>query len=632
LKKNKKLLYWLCFSKNPLIDDRVRWLESLAYDVSIFETFEEFNAAMAVCRSACVILSDNSNVPEVKQAITAITSNPEHRSCRLVLVTETRRQEIKWHAAASGFRDIIPIRLEKEIWLSRFKHAVTNLPQANEQIYPKITSNTIAALNFPARIVWVGEDRALIESRLQPKPGTQLVLKGPLVQAMGLKTLLLEAKSFSQVNLDYRFSGATEVRWKIPQHAQARFKLMWNKLSQSTYSKRIKVFVALHDRKMRSSIVSKLDRSKFEVCIPLSKSNLVREPEFFGPDIIILEQSLCVGSNQSNLEAMLNGLQKKTPIFLIGPRTEVSGRLLKLDPSIRLIEHLPIDLDLFISDEVSRHSESDSSQKPQGVNYISHASDLSFCELQLSARITELHPEALQIALPCLAGRFALVQVEVPVISNVLGFTPFIKLGDVGLAPRFKGDAFAFRADARFSDLNLKDRKIIALSVAKAVYERLVGTGASKKFMPAESHGISNNTEFGPGQPNTNDGYSSESQEQWQQSAFTAYSDPETTLNAVAQRKLETDTDEVLQEADLADDDTLATVVIDWTKEASQRVIAILTNRSLLYLGVFILFSTTFLLVAWLFLENAQKHYEKSGKQYTEPLKKIKKRHLDLLE
>jgi hypothetical protein len=632
LKKNIKRLYWLCFARTPLIDERVRWLEGMGYDVFIFETFEKFIAAMAVRRCACVILSDNANPSDAKQAITAITSNPELRSCRLVLVTETKRHDIKWHAATSGCRDIIPIRLEKQIWLNRFKYAVTNSPQANEPIYPKITSNTIAALNFPARIVWAGQDRALIESRLQPKPGTQMVLKGPIVQAMGLKALLLEAKSFSQVNLDYRFSGATEVRWNIPKHAHPQFKLLWDKLSQSTYSKRIKVFVALHDRKMRSSIVAKLDRSKFEVCIPLSKSNLVREPEFFGPDIMILEQSLCAGSNQSNFEAMLDGLQKKTPIFLIGPKTEVTNRLLKLDPSIRSIEHLPLDLGVFISWEVSRHSENDSAQLPVGVNYISHASDLSFCELQLSARITEIHPDALQVALPCMAGRFALVQVEVPVISNVLGFSPFIKLYDVAPAPRFQGDAFAFRADARFSDLDLKDRKIIALSVAKAVYERLVGTGASKKFMPTESHDTSNGTKFHAIQANTNNGYSSEVQEQWQHSAFTAYSEPAANLNAVAQRKLETETDEVLQQADFVEDERLTTALTDWTREASDRVIAILTNRSLLYLVIFVLFSATFLLVAWLFVENAQKHYEKSGKQYTEPLKKIKKRHLDLFE
>jgi hypothetical protein len=99
----------------------------------------------------------------------------------------------------------------------------------------------------------------------------------------------------------------------------------------------------------------------------------------------------------------------------------------------------------------------------------------SCCEVICSARVTKMHPTAVQIGTPLRLGVYGLCKVDSPFLHKTLGYSPYAKIYRTYDSVAVDSKAYNHVADCYLSDVPRVDQKKLAFGVSKLVSDQLLG-------------------------------------------------------------------------------------------------------------------------------------------------------------
>ena len=466
----RRKLYWL--ADNPTAHHRMRakMLGKEGYEVEFFHRVEDLTARMQTRRVGTIVIGDEGPEDRVEHAIATLLSMPEAQGCYLVMSLSKSNSDLATYAACSAFRDMIPLGLDDKQWLNRFQFATGRVHVPFSTPYPQIAFNGIASASLPARLVWLGDDRLLFEAKVRPPRGATFQLTGPLTAALGVKSLTLTVEECRRTDLVYRFSEAILCRYKVPQAEQAKAERLLSKLRQSDFGPRHKVFAAVAGNDLRSDLVRALDPLRFELNIALQKHSIVNEPRYFGPNIVLIEDQLCLGTELERFQQMLDSLSPEIPVYIIGSNANLTA-IQKLDPTRKIgqINRLPRR---FGEDVIKRYlppsSKRTNSVDPDAVSLpADHI--YSICEVTCSARLKTLHPGFMQASIPFNIGTYGLCKIDSPMFKQTLGYAPYMKVTETYVNNRESSGNFTQTINGYLCNVDETGQQKIAAGLARFI-------------------------------------------------------------------------------------------------------------------------------------------------------------------
>jgi hypothetical protein len=259
-----------------------------------------------------------------------------------------------------------------------------------------------------------------------------------------------------------------------------------------------RAFVAAKDPELRNNLVTKLGRPDFVVNSALQIQSIVSEPKFFTPEIVFIEDALTVGQHEARFAEMLGNLASETPVIVIG-LNENTGDLRTKFPNNRLmfLKRMPERFDEAVLEKVLPSIKAGTGDTDFGATRIPQSDDLSFAEVSLPARLVNVHPNAIKIALPYDIGRFGLAHVWSPVLNKVLGREAWIKITDSFRSGRDGSAPFTYHAEGIISDCSTADQQRMARKLTELVqthFDEIFSAGDSD---PTGMSGLNRTPELG---------------------------------------------------------------------------------------------------------------------------------------
>ena len=472
---NKRRTYWLTDLVSAKHRERALMLNQKGYDVSFFTSLDSLRTEVSQRRASVLVVDDEGQEKKIEQAIVTLANLPELQGARLILSMIQRKERIATLAAGNSFRDIIPMDLDNNQWIQRFLFSTGSRPSGFSIPSGQITMSNIASIALPARIVWMSETRVRIESRIDPPIGSKLTLHGAFADALGLPFIQVTVKETHRSHLLYRFSDAIVATWEIPAHLTSKAQSMLSDLRRLDQGPRCRVFVAAQTPKLRAGILDLFTGSRFELSAALQKQNLMRDPRYFTPHVIAIEDSLCVGENALYFKEMLSSITPEQTEIVIFSESGIADEVKKQYPHFRISVHKRLNPAL--SDAVlGRFAES----RHRDIRYAdSHACHiqpdhpLSFCELSFHARMRQIHPMSVVVACPMEPGAFGLARVESPILRKMLGYDPFFKITEIHRDHRQAVEPFNHIVGGYLADVSAAGQKILAHAMMQLIVDYL---------------------------------------------------------------------------------------------------------------------------------------------------------------
>ena len=466
----KRLVYWILEKVLPIHESRAKLLNNKGFEVHFFTLLESLLAQVEAKRTGIIMIGDFESEKALEKIILKLANMPETQAARLVLTLERRYPKIMYLAASTTFRDVIPMNIDDEQWFQRIMFATAARPVDFSQPTGQITMNSISTISLPARIVWLSKKRIRLECRLKPPIGSIINLEGSLPDFFGMKNIPIKVESTARNNLIYRFSDALTGSWALSPLYLAKVDSILNKLRINDVGPRCRVFLVVQSAKFRNAILQKLDHPRIELNAALQKQSITSEPIFFTPDIVFIEDTLCFENKGLTFQQMLKTLREDVPIDVMGDSQ--SAATLKSTYFYRQFISLPqIPSDLpekvlttFLPSTWHTHRAEEGS-----VNILSE-NPYSFASIRFPARITKIHPLAMEMTFPYPVGNFALCQVESPIIRKILNKNPFVKFTKVYLNSK-TADPFIFSGESYLVDTDKDERKALATSLMNMINE-----------------------------------------------------------------------------------------------------------------------------------------------------------------
>jgi hypothetical protein len=490
----KRRTYWITDTVSSQTRDRALVLNQKGYDVRFFTTLDSLIAELETQRAGVIVVSDEGETKRVERIILTLMSLPEIQGARMILTvtkTDADGDRLKYLAACGSFRDIIPMNMDDHQWVQRFTFATAGRPMHYTQPSGQISLNNISAVTLPARVTAIDGQHLRLESRVRPTAGAILSLTGPLAEAMGAPSLTLKVESTQRSRLLYRFSDAIIASWSVPASAKNHAQLLISNLKAQVRESgpRCRVFVAAQSPALRQAILTKFEDPRFEVSTALQKQSIVDEPRFFTPDIVFIEDQLCIDENSARFEQMMQVLNDSTTVLIFGKHEQVSNlRQRYADRKILSFHKIPKNLAETVLTRFMPAHGGRIEGLADDASHLSADSPYSLAELSFPARLMHIHPHAAGIALPHLVGDFALCRLDSPLLRRILGRNPYIKFTEIYADGRSHRGDFPHLADGYLADLNQNDRQALSQGLIALLSEHLVRFNANAPAtMPADT-------------------------------------------------------------------------------------------------------------------------------------------------
>ncbi len=630
--KAKRRVYWLSFESNAAHQDKVAALTAEGFFVRSFQSIDALFRFAKSNRAGIIIVSDGGNANEVIESIKMLSESPETQGVRFVLSTSgNSSHEIRDIAAACAFREILPLELDRTTWISRLNYATARQNISVGQPVPQVTMNNIAGVAVPARVSWITHDHVQLEAKIAARPGDQINLAGAFAGAMGLRVISATVVEHSRTNLRFRLGESILASWKIPATHRAKLDNLIDEIKLTSPGERWRVFVAVQDPELRSEALSKLTDPRFDVRVPLQKQHIIDEPKFLGPDAVIIEDNLCIGDNRETFLKMMEHVNRNVPVFIIGKGLSQGAAAMRKDSSgIIVVPKLPKDFSEVLVSDYLKGANGSRERRNNDAIHIPSDHRLSFAEIKLPARMTRLHPTAIQISVGAQIGKFGLVKFESPSLKKILGYHPYGKITESSELHGDHQDQFSFVCEALLSDVDIRGRKLIGYSLAKAVAERLIGGAAAKKLIsqdiPAEAPVPVEAETSAKSQPASKPPLSLAIPISLpKQAIVTQGSVGNLALKPVSiqpvslqPERFETEeSEEIIAKVRMHD------AISDSSRALWDQFAEVFTSKTLRYLIVFIAVTAGGLAVMMSLVKYISAYYERSGKQYTESLERM---------
>lgn len=475
-----KTIFWLGANLNAPMRAKAALLAPHGFQVKFFTSIEALRQETLVRRAGILFISDDGPDLEIRAKISVLTEMPEFKAARLILICQNRYPDVFWWAAGSNFRDFLPLDLPNDLWVQRVIFSCGAQPHPFTQPSGQVTMNNISAVELPARVIWLSSGRIRIECRMRPPLGSQLKLTGQLADELGLKHISITVEKCERTRLVHRFSDAIIGTWKSQGEQQ-------KKITDGSWLVKIaepgatyRAFVVIKDPGLRSDLLGKLNSQDFTINSALQIQSIVSEPKYFTPEIVFIEDLLTTGNHAGRFAEMLANLGKNTPVIVIGQNHDSTNLKIKF-PNNRImsLRRIPNDFQANVIKRVLPTLARESQDIEIGAVHIPQNDPNSFAQISVPARLLQLHPKALKIALPFDIGCFGLAYLSSPVLKRILGRDAWIKITDSYRASRDTNRPFIFNSEAIFADLNTADQNHVAEKLTELVREHLtLGSGS----------------------------------------------------------------------------------------------------------------------------------------------------------
>lgn len=480
-----KEIYWVCRAVTADVTRKVNLLQKYHISVRLLSDFQSLLKAYSENRLNTIIIGDEGDTQQLENAMMRLSNHPEYAGVRFILSLSRSHAQNVNRAVDLGFRDIIPIDLGDSLWLRRYAFASSGRPTELNPPHPQMSMQGIASVQIPGRVAWITEKELWLETRLTPPVGTELSLSGGLADLLDLKQIRLKVMNRYRSHLHFRYSEALLCRWEVAPSHQVRKLAVQNFISEQGALAHYRFYAIVKNRELRNLLVKKLPADRFQLTVALNKNNMIQEPRYISPDAVIIEDKMCLGPHLANFEEMLKNLDPQVPVFVLGE----AAHSIKSNTEHRMI---PITSPLI---DFKDYFESELGA-PKVVNHeatpIPKNNPLSFANILLPARITNLHPDYVEIASGYPLGRFGLFGIESPVFQSAVEQRVHGKVLDTS-----EGDIsgqlkeFPYRSRAIIVDLAKPERERLAKHLVDLFRQQMLPKGmdyqsAAVKSVPQE--------------------------------------------------------------------------------------------------------------------------------------------------
>ena len=578
----KRLAYWFVDRVSPRHRELAQVLAEKSYEVRFFTTPALMVSEFRNRRAAILMIDDAGARQQVEAAIMTAMTMPELQGVRLVLTTSGNHPDLRQLASWGAFRDIISLDLDDTQFLRRFLFSTAGKSLQLNLPIPHLAVQQISGVSLPARIVWVSPKRIRLECRMTPPPGSVLTLSGAFAENLGVPSFTVTVEEVHKSFLLYRFSDAIVGTWTVPDSGELRKAQILDFLKAKDPGQRRRVFVAAQTNSFRTEALNALKGPLFEVKAALQKQSIVDEPRFFSPDIILIEDILARDEGFDRLKAMLQGVTNEVTVIVKGNRYSRENLQKSTgDHQLLVMQQLPMNLPEAILKRYATGTHRHITMSDPDAIHILPDDKNSFSSLRIPARLTRVHPSAVQLTLPFQIGNFGLCRIETPIITKALGRNPFGKITATHIVASADQNPYCHVIDCHLADVSKEDRRRIASVLTNYFAEQLTAS-------------------LNPG---------ARAEDSDKSAAGAANTSPQVTVTV--------------------DRDISAALSTPVAASSNERPISRKKKKgnelstTLKQVGIFFGVSAIFGFLMWLFLQAASHDYNKSGGQYTDSLKKM---------
>jgi|GEM_PF-5312611 hypothetical protein len=470
-----KEIYWIVSQPTAQVWDKIETLHLFRVETRILPDFQALARSYSQNRLNTIIITPDHDDTRFGERLQKLCNHPEYAGVRFILALDKQANETVQLASSLGFRDIISLDLTRETWIRRYIFAAAG--HATDLADPpyQLTCKFMAAAHVPARISWMSEQELWLETRLLPPIGSHITLQGGLAQMLGVKHVSLQVMEHSNTHLHFRYSDALLCRWDIPAIYQDKKQKILTFIQEQKQAAPYRIYTVIRTQELRKELLNRLDPQKFQVAVALNKTNMIHEPRYISPDVILVEDRMCIGPNRASFREMLEGLDRPTHVLIIGPQaTEDPYRNFNRFVTIKALTQLPPNFGAFLIERLGA---------PQSVRsgavLIPKQHSMSFAQVVLPARLIRIHPEAAQLALQFPLGRFGICSIESPLFQQSLGRHVHIKVLRSQESQRPVVKDFPFESEGLLIDLEAAERREMAAYLAE-LYQNKITARPSK--------------------------------------------------------------------------------------------------------------------------------------------------------
>lgn len=489
-------IYWISAEVQPAMQEKIDILKKLKVDVKVLPDFATLARTYPSARLNTIVLDDSLIDAKNSELLGRLTSHPEYAGVRFILSITQNQSDIVNRAIALGFRDVIPIDCSADLWVRRYSFASSGQAADMAEPYPQITMKNISALHVPARIAWMNDKELWLESRLTPPVGTVLTLGGGIAEFLGVNHLTLKVLAHHTTHLHFRYSDALLCRWEIAKAQQDKKNLLLDFFKVQPRIAPHRIYCIIRSPELRRDLIRRLDAQRFQVSIALNKTNMIHEPRYIGPDVIIIEDRMCMGPNRAAFKEMLDNLITDIPILIVGPHV-MEDKFTDISRNFRLLRSpkLPANLDEYLIEQAGKTEQTEAS-----VTFIPKNHKISFAHIAIPARITRLHPDAAQLAISYPLGRFGICALEAPLFHNTLGRRVTFKVTECQGHSQASLKEFPYKIDGLLVDIRQAERRQLKDFLIDYYQQKIEESlGSRRKAVSApKAVGIPEPTELSP--------------------------------------------------------------------------------------------------------------------------------------
>lgn len=467
-------IYWLIEkdSKTRYHSEKIRALRALSIKTVVLRDFDNLIESYKHHRTTTVVIGDEFPESVLEAGIMKIIHHPEFTGTRMILSYKQCSRALLQKVLQLGFRDIMPIDMNDQVWVKRFLFSSGNkgsrVPACPT---PQVTTNAISAIQVPTRIVWIDRSRLRIETKMKLEKGNQVKLIGGLADYLGVKSLTARIINHHTNNLKYRFSDSYICQWTVPEKLIAKQQALFRDLMNSQIKTPHSAYLAISDYNIRKALIEKLSSLNMTVQVALHKKSMLNEPRYISPNIIFIEDKLARSFSADKLAQLLKAVPQSTVICFIGQSVEHSffKRWQQMyDHEFLYVTEFGENFLHLVHTKMKKIAP----DKDTGPGfYLPRDHPLSYEFINVSARVTKIHPDSAEIVLSQRICPYSLITIESPFLSKVLPTPTIAKVSGVHKSEADR--SFPMSITCNFSGISQAHRTKLAYQIIRVFEEKI---------------------------------------------------------------------------------------------------------------------------------------------------------------
>lgn len=472
--KRKLKIYWICEETSKTHRQRGLAMADRGFDLHFFSSHQDLISQVKANRVSIILIDDSLPTEKAIALINLMLMTPELQGVRFLLSVITGNQEIADHAAASAFRDLIPLALSEKAWINRVIYSSARQAITWPQDNPRISMPSIAKISVPGRIVWISPQRILIEARLRPLPQTSLSFSGAFADAIGAKSISLSVAEHRHTGLVYRFSDAILCSWGVGEDVFEKAQKILSDMQARCLGPRCRIFLASSSANVRQIFAKALDSKRFDLNFALQKQSLVDEPKYFSPDAVFIDSSFFLPDDADLMKQAMANLENVVPIYVLGravDRAELQERF--PDKNFTFLTNMPSRLADSVYQKYLDSVTRGRYQADVDATHLSPNHPFSTLKIHMSARLQMISRSAISFGVNSPLGNHGIYQFESPLLTKVLGRAPYLKIHSV---PSESEDSKSHTRiyESFLTNIGARERYKIGVGLAEYITQKFV--------------------------------------------------------------------------------------------------------------------------------------------------------------